>query len=236
MRWLLLHLLLLGLTTCCMAQQRHELPLIRLGTSPKEVSIPKTYWYAGSITSSVAVLVGEVTAVASDVRQSVSQILPEESCVIRLEAMYGESPELEGATTARLHASYIHDPYLQLEPDWGVYRHLKVGQKVIALLHRYEGGLAIGDEALIVLNEKAKGLPEILRRTGFSASRFTAADLVVLKGASPFFHEEVRGFVESLNEMKSDAAATALNRLVSISVALFFFVILCADYIRHRYS
>ena len=225
MRWFLL----LGLTTCCMAQEWLLLPVIPLGTSPKEVNIPNTYWYAGSLNSSVAVLVGEVSAVESEVHQTVSQISSEESCSILMEAMYGASPELVDATSVKLHASYVHDLYQQLEPDWGVYRQLKVGQRVVALLHRYEGEPAIGDEALIVLNEKTKTLPDILRRTGFNASRFTASDLAVLKAASPLFHDEVTGFVQALNEMRSDAAAAFLNRLVGGCLAVFFGTILCAD-------
>ena len=230
MRWFLM----LGLTTCCMAQESAPLPVIPIGTSPKEVGIPNTYWYAGSLNSSVAVLIGEVTAVTSEVRQTVSQILPEESCTLRLDAMYGGSPELVRATTVRLHASYVHDLYQQLEPDWGVYRHLKVGERVVALLHRYEGEPAIGDEALIVLNENTKTLPDILRRTGFDAGRFTASDLAVLKEASPLFYDEVAGFVQSLNEMKSEAVAGTLNRLVGICMALFFGTILCVDHFRRR--
>ncbi len=131
--------------------------LLPMGGVAKEVEIPCTPWYEGRLTSSEAVLIGEVIGVSSEVHQSAAQVLPEESCIIRLESIFGTSPELVGATSVKLHARYNHDTYQQLEPDWGVYRHLRAGQKVMALLHRYEGQLAIGRGALMVLPEQTRG-------------------------------------------------------------------------------
>lgn len=230
MRWLALSFV----TTCCMAQQQSAPPpVIPLGSVPKEVEIDQTYWYPGHLTSSSAVLIGEVTGVASEVHQSVSQIGLEESCTLRLTAMYGTGPELAGATTARLHASYAQDMYQQLEPDWSVYQQLKVGQRAVALLHRYEGELVIGYHALIVLNEQTQALPDILRRTGCDASRFTAADLAVLNAASPLFCDEVAVIAGVMTEMRSDEAVF-LNKMVGICTALFFGAILSADHFRRR--
>ena len=86
----------------------------------------------------------------------------------------------------------------------------------------------VGPHAVIVLNEKTQTLPDILRRTRADASRFTSADLAVLKEASPFFYDEVVMIAEVQAEIRSDEAAS-LNQLVGVCMALFFGVILCVD-------
>ncbi len=230
MRWLLL----LGVTTCCMAQQSTPPPVIPLGTSPKEVAIYNASRYETHLTSSSAALIGVVASASSQVDQSAAKILLEEACTLRIEAMYGTLSELAGATTVRLADSYEHDKYQQLEPDWGTYRHLKVGQRVVALLND-DDGPEIGGHGLIVLNKESKILPDILRRTGFDASRFTAADLTVLQAASPLFHGEVVMIAEVMAAMRHEQAA-ALNKLVGVCVLLAFGGILCVDHFRRQRS
>ena len=224
MRWFLL---LLGLTTCCMAR---SMPVIPLGTSPKEVELGLEFGTVGYFTPWESFVVGEVMTVTSQAHQSASEIRLEESCTMRLEAMYGTTTELADATILRLADSYVHDTYQQVAPDWGVCRHLKKGQRVLVLTHRWgpEEWLVVGPHAVIVLNEKTQTLPDILRRTRADASRFTSADLAVLKEASPFFYDEVVMIAEVQAEIRSDEAAS-LNQLVGVCMALFFGVILCVD-------
>ncbi|MDP1586165.1 MAG: hypothetical protein Q8M07_00355 [Prosthecobacter sp.] len=164
---------------------------VSMTTAAKEVSIPCTTWYEGHLTSCEAALVGEVVKVDSHVEQSPSQVLPKESCLIRVDEIIGSSPELQGATTAKLVANHLHDTYQQLEPDWGLYRHLRPGQKVVALIHRYENNVAIGSDALIVLKPETMALPEIIRRTGLDLAFFTADDLAVWQVACPQMFPEL---------------------------------------------
>ncbi len=169
--------------------------LVPFGLQAREVRIPCTTWYESTIAGCESAIFGEIVSVDSQVERSASQVLPEESCVIRIDEVVGRSPELEGVQIARLVARYIHDTYLQLEPDWGVYRHLEPGQKVVALIHRYEHDVAIGSDALIVLKPGTMALPEIIRRTGFDLSLITDEDLVVWKAASPRMHAELADYV-----------------------------------------
>lgn len=170
---------------------RWLLLLVPLSLHAKEVEIPCTYWYQGEFSTCDAVIIGEIVSVDSHVERSVSQVLPEESCLIRIDEIVGHSPELEGATSAKLVARYIHDTYLQLEPDWGVYRHLQPGQKVVALIHRYENDVAIGSDALVALKPGTMSLPEIIKRTGMDLALFTKEDLAVWKAAWPRMFPEL---------------------------------------------
>lgn len=165
--------------------------LVPMFLHAKEVEIHCTDWYEGEFSTCDAVIIGEVVNVDSHVERSASQVLPEESCVIQIDEIVGHSPELEGATTAKLVARYIHDLYLQLEPDWGVYRHLEPGQKVVALIHRYEDDVAIGSDALVALKPETMTLPEIIKRTGMDLTLFTSEDLAVWKAAWPRMFPEL---------------------------------------------
>ncbi|MDI1311588.1 hypothetical protein [Prosthecobacter sp.] len=229
MRWFLL----LGLTICCMAQASRPPPVIPLGTSPKEVEIYTESHVDARFTSADAILIGVVTSSTSQVRQSPAEILLEETCTLRIEAMYGRMADLAGATSVRFHTSDEHDKYQQLEPDWGTYRHLKEGQRVVALLNDRDGP-EIHVRGLIMIHEDTKTLPDILRRTGWDASRFNSADLAVLNVASPLFHSEVVVLADGMASLKSDEAAF-LNRLVGVCMVIFFGVILCANYARHQW-
>ena len=188
--------------------------------SAKEVHIPCTTWYEGHLTSSEAALVGEVVKVDSHVEQSPSQVLPKESCLIRVDDIIGTSPELQGATTAKLVANHIHDTYQQLEPDWGVYRHLQPGQKVLVLIHRYEKDVAVGSDALLVLTGASQALPENLRRTRFDPAKFTDADLALWKAASPRLHEHLAGIVTYVREQQALGDVTTLEWLALTGAAL----------------
>lgn len=168
-----------------------SLLLVPMCLHAKEVEIHCTYWYEGEFSTCDAVIIGEIASVESHVERSASQVLPEESCVIRIDEIVGHSPELEGATTARLVARYVHDLYLQLEPDWGVYRHLEPGQKVVALIHRYEDDVAIGSDALVALKPETMTLPEIIKRTGMDLTFFSNEDLAVWKAAWPRMFPEL---------------------------------------------
>lgn len=165
--------------------------LVPMCLHAREVEIHCTYWYEGEFSTCDAVIIGEIASVESHVERSASQVLPEESCVILIDEIVGHSPELEGSTTARLVARYVHDLYLQLEPDWGVYRHLEPGQKVVALIHRYEDDIAIGSDALVALKPETMTLPEIIKRTGMDLKLFTNADLAVWKAAWPRMFPEL---------------------------------------------
>jgi hypothetical protein len=168
----------------------------------KEVQIPCSTWYEGYVTSSEAALVGEVVKVDSHVEESPSQVLPKESCLIRVDEIIGSSPELQGATTAKLVANHIHDTYQQLEPDWGVYRQIQPGQKVL------------------VLDEATRALPESLRRTQFAPEKFTDADLALWKAASPRLHEHLLGIVTYAREQQALGDVTTLEWLVLAGVGL----------------
>ncbi|WP_395751326.1 hypothetical protein [Prosthecobacter sp.] len=223
MRWLLL----LGLTTCCMAR---PLPLIPLGTTPKEVAISPELSSLGYFTTWESFVIAEVMKVTSQAHQSASEIRLEEGCTLRLEAMYGTSAELAGATTLRIGGSYLHDTYQQVEPDWGVCGSLKQGQKVVVLLHRWgeDQSLTVGYHSVIVLTDKIRTLPEILRRTGSDPSRLTAADFAVLHAASPLYLEEANVIAEVMASLKIRESAF-LNWLVGMCVPLVLGVILCVD-------
>lgn len=165
--------------------------LVPLALQAKEARIPCTTWYEGQFSTCEVAVIGEVIAVDSHVERSPSQVLPEETCLIRVDDIVGHSAELQGATTVKLVASYIHDTYRQLEPDWGVYRHLEPGQKVVALIHRYEHDVAIGSDALIVLKPETMALPQIIQRTGMDLTLFTHEDLAVWKAAWPRMFPEL---------------------------------------------
>lgn len=190
--------------------------------SAKEVCIPCTTWYEGHLNSSETALVGEVVQVDSHVEQSPSQVLPKESCVIRIDAIIGSSPELQGATTAKLMANHLHDTYQQLEPDWGVYRHLQPGQKVLVLIHRYEKDVAVGSDALLVLTGASQALPESLRRTEFDPAKFTDADLALWKAAWPRLHQYLAGHVAYAREQQAlgDVTASEWAALSGVALAL----------------
>ncbi|MBN8417295.1 MAG: hypothetical protein J0L73_00110 [Verrucomicrobia bacterium] len=224
--------LLLGVTTCCLAQPRPGIPL---GTSPKEMDVYDDSRRQAFLTSASAMVTGVVISSSSEVHQSPTEILLEETCLLQIETMSGTLSGLAGATTLRLGASYEHDKYLQLEPDWGTYRLLSKGQRVVLLLNDEEGQPEIRRHGLIVLSEKTQALPDILRRTGLNASRFTAADLALLNEASPLFHDEVVTVAGAMADIRGDEAAF-LNKLVGVCVAAFFGIILCADHFRSRFT
>lgn len=216
MRWVFVLLA----TAAVWAQEEQYYRDIPVGRSPKEVEIPTTYWFQGYLTHADAIVVGEIQEVTSQVHQSVSQVLPEEDCVIKIESMFGTMPELVDATTVKLRARYVQDTYLQLEPDWGVYRHLKRGQRVMALLHRYEGEPAIGGEVLIVLSSATEKLPEILRRTQLDPARWTDADLAVLKAANPRLHADMAPRVAHAREQQALGDLTPLEWLALAGAVL----------------
>jgi len=189
-------------------------------TAAKEVSIHCTTWYEGHLTSCEAALVGEVIKVDSHVEQSPSQVLPKEFCLIRVDEIIGSSPELQGATTAKLVANHIHDTYQQLEPDWGVYRHLQPGQKVLVLIHRDEKDVAIGSDSLLGLTEANRMLPESLRRTQFDPAKFTNADLALWKEAWPRMHQDLADRVAYEREQQALGDVTTLEWLALAGVGL----------------
>ena len=190
--------------------------------SAKEVCIPCTTWYEGHFSSSETALVGEVVKVDSQVEQSPSQVLPQESCLIRVDEIIGSSPELQGATTAKLVANHMHDTYQQLELDWGVYRHLQPGQKVLVLIHRYEKEVAVGSDALLVLTEAIRTLPESLRRTQLDPAKFTEADLALWKMAWPRLHQDLADRVAYARKQQAlgDVTTPVWAALAGMALAL----------------
>lgn len=229
MRWLVLVLL----NAICLAQEVPYYQDIPVGVAAKEIEIPCAYWFPGTLSLCDAVVVGEITDVFSQVHQSAAQVLPEESCTLRVESMFGTMPELNGATTVKLHARYIHDTYQQLEPDWGVYRHLRQGQRVMALIHRYEGGPAIGSEALIVLNATTAKLPDILRRTQIDPAQFTDDDLAVWKLAHARIYEDLVLRVADAREQASLGAVTS-REWMAFAGAVLTLVLTALWFLRRR--
>lgn len=203
--------------------------LVPLGLQAKEVEIPCTYWYEGEFSACDAVIIGEIVSVDSHVERSASQVLPEESCLIRIDEIVGHSPELEGPKTAKLVARYIHDLYLQLEPDWGVYRHLEPGQKVVALIHRYEDDVAIGSDALVALKPETMSLPEIIKRTGMDLTLFTNEDLAVWKAAWPrMFPELADSVAYEREQVEKERRMGDVTPLEWLAFAGVMFVVLAA--------
>lgn len=201
------------------------LPEIKLGTSGRMIEISMTPWYPGHLSSSTAFVAGKVIEVDSEVRTTPQQTWLSESCVIRVERAFGVLKQLEGASVAKLEAGYEHSPYLPVEPQWGRLRHLKKDQRILVLLHEYEGEPSFGSNALIEFAKGIEDLPRILRRTGFDPAGFTASDLTVLKAASPQFHDEVIAVAEIYRESGRDDPAW-LNQLVLGIVAGFLALLL----------
>ncbi len=189
--------------------------------SAKEVQIPCTTWFEGHQLSAEEVVIGEVMKVDSQVETSAAQVLPKESCILRIEEVIGSMPELRGVTTIKLIANHIHDTYQQLPTDWGFYRHLKAGQRMMALIHRYEGRPAIGSDALIMLTDATASMPDILKRTLFEPSRFTDADLAVVKVANARIHAHLKERVMFTRLQKQPVMPQMAWWLIATGITLF---------------
>lgn len=176
-------------------------PPPQAGPDGKSIIIAEAYWYDGSVSGSQGFLTGEVTEVASEVQTSPQETSLAERCTVRVDSVFGSFKELEGIGTVVLANSQEQSPYVPVEAGWGGLRHLQQGQRVLVLLHEYEGQPVFGAEAVAVLTEKTRSLPEILRRTAFQPARFTREDLAVVKWAMPALHQhlaEVRAWEKSL--------------------------------------
>lgn len=184
MRWLLL-LMFTGV-----AAFGAPLPEIKTGTHPQPIEIWETPWCSGSVSTSLAFLVGEAGGATFEVQTTPQQTLMSETCDVRVESAFGQLAHIHGIAVARLKSSQEASPYVPLDPGWGRIRHLQKGQKILLLIHDHEGP-SFGHEALVPLTDATKDLPDILRRTGFSPGRFTAGDLQVLQMASPHLHDQV---------------------------------------------
>jgi hypothetical protein len=178
--------------------------MVPLGAASKEVEVPCTTWYEGHVTTTDVIVIAEVVQAESEVIQSPGKALLKESCVLRIQEVIGESPKLQSATTVRLSKEHPHDLYEQIDPGWGDYRHLRAGQKAVLLIHFYENDVAIGSDAVIVLNTETRSLPEILRRTGLDYSFLTDAELAVWKAASPRMYPELAARVAYERERRED--------------------------------
>ncbi len=203
--------------------------MVPLGAASKEVAVPCTTRFEGHVTTTDVIVIAEVVQAESEVIQSPGKALLKESCVLRIQEVIGESPKLQSATTVRLSKEHPHDLYEQIDPGWGDYRHLRAGQKAVLLIHFYENDVAIGSDAVIVLNSKTQSLPEILRRTGLDCSRYTDADLAVWKVASPRMYPELAARVayerESHEEerQKATLGQTQWLSLGSVVIGLIAF-------------
>lgn len=186
MRWLAW--LLTG--TTCLAGYGGPLPEIEIGISQRELvlhAVPRNQDDGGN---SRTFLVGTVTEVSAEEERQPQQIRLSESCSLHVESAYGYLPQVVGIQTAVLKASYEQSPYALIEEDWGRLWHFKKGKKLLVILHLGEGMPCFEPEELIVLDERTASLPGILRRTALLPEEFTAADLEVLKQASPFLHQQ----------------------------------------------
>jgi len=201
------------------------LPEIKLGVDGRMIEISMTPWYSGFISTSRAFVAGKVIEAASEVQTSPQQTWLSESCVIRVERAFGALKQLEGVSVAKLTAGYEYSPYLPVEPQWGRLGHLKKNQRILVLLHEYEGDPCFGSEALIEIAYGIEDLPRILRRTAFDPTRFTEADLAVVKLASPLLHDQLAAEADISRETGLNHA-TRLNRLVLGIVTAFFTLLL----------
>lgn len=201
-RWTLLFL---TSTTLCLAGSGAPLPEIKVGTREPPVVIQRAVHQPGQLSQAQAMLVGEVVKTAEEVVTTPQNVALSESCEVRVEAAFGRCDAIEGIKRAVLESHEDHSPYVPVEPGWGKLRHLKEGQKIVLLLNgvkekdaqgqaQENEALSFGAEMLLEVAAapaETRLLPEILRRTGFDPGLFTADDLLVLKAASPFLHEQV---------------------------------------------
>lgn len=209
MRWLLL-LMFTGV-----AALGAPLPEIKTGTHPQPIEIWETPWYSGSVSTSVAFLVGEAGEATSEVQPTPQQTLMSETCAVRVESAFGQLEQIQGIKVARLKSSQEGSPYVPVDPAWGRIRHLKKGQKILLLLHDHEGP-SFGYEAIIELTEATRTLPDILRRTACRPSQFTDEDLVVVEAASSLLHDQVD---EERSMWREDQRAEASeNRLTTYAL------------------
>ncbi|MBB5034956.1 hypothetical protein [Prosthecobacter vanneervenii] len=194
--------------------------------------LPMTPWFDGRLFPAEGILVGVVQEVSSELKRSVSEIVLEESCTLKVESLMGAAQDMSGEGSVRLTAKHTRDPYQQPEDDWGLLSHLTRGQRVVVWLHRYEGLLVFGSSALVALNEQTQALPEILRRTRSQASRLSRADLRVFKAASPLLHAQAldAAGMTSLEE----AEGTSADALVGVCVATVLGLVWLCDFLRRR--
>lgn len=220
-------------TAACMTARGEPLPEIKVGTSGREIEIYQAHGFPGFVSLSRAFLAGTVMEVASEVQTTPQQTWLSESCVVRVERMFGRLHELEGISTARLRAGYDYSPYEPVDPQWGRLRHLQKGRRILVLLHDDEGGPEFGTEAVIEFAKGIEDLPRILRRTGFNPAHFTDSDLAVVKLASPLFHDQLAAEAEIRREIGKDDAAW-LNRLVLGIVAGFLVLLLAVQVVAQK--
>ncbi|MCB1277477.1 hypothetical protein [Prosthecobacter sp.] len=162
-----------------------------LGAGSEIVEIPCTTWFEGGITTTDVIVIAEVVQTESEVVPLNGQMLLKEACLVRIDKVIGNCPKLQRAKAVLLKREYPHDPYEQIDPDWGRYRHLRPGWKTVLLVHYYENDLAVGSDAVIGLTNDTQSLPEILRRAGLNFSLYTDEDLVVWKAASPRMYPDL---------------------------------------------
>lgn len=198
--------------------------------APREV--PMASWYEGRLFPVEEILVGVVQEVSAEMQRSVSEIVLEESCTLKVESVMGAAQDMAGDGMVRLTAKHTRDPYQQPEAEWGLLSHLSRGQRVVVWLHRYEGILVFGSSALVALNEQTQALPEILRRTRSQASRLSRADLMVFKAASPLLYDQA---VEAASIMHlEEAAGTPADAPVGVCVATVLGLVWLCDFLRRR--
>ena len=198
--------------------------------APRE--LPMMSWFEGHLFPVDGILIGVVQEVSSEMRRSVSEIVLEESCTLKVESVMGVAQDMAGDGMVRLMAKHTRDPYQQPEDDWGLLSHLAKGQRVVVWVHRYEGLLVFGSRALVVLNEKTQSLPEILRRRGAEASRLTHADLAVFKAASPLLYAQAVSAAEAMDLVTPEE--TPANAPVGVCVATVLGLVWVCDFLRKR--
>ncbi|MFN0079358.1 MAG: hypothetical protein ACKVY0_23075 [Prosthecobacter sp.] len=205
------------MSPACFAGYGGPLPEIKVGTTHREIVIAETPWYAGQFSISQAFLVGTVMDVSAEVQTKPQQIWLSESCTVRVDAAFGHLNQIEGVEIAKLQSGSEHSPYVPVDDDWGQLRHLKKGQKILVLLHSYEGELCFGSKALIVLRDDMNALPEMLRRTAFNSIEFSDEELMTLKTAWPFLHDQI--LEETAAERNMYAEESRLRRQAMKSIA-----------------
>ena len=196
------------------------LPEIKVGTSQREMVIhrPPRLPDGGM---GQTFLVGTVTEVSAEEDRQPQRIKLSESCTLQVESAYGYLPQIAGIQTAVLRASYEQSPYALIEEDWGKLWHFKKGQRILVVLYLSEKELCFEAEGLMVLDARTAALPDILRRTALLPEEFTAADLEVLKLASPALYQQIFDMTAVEREMHAEETKRrreAVKMIVGIGI------------------
>ncbi|OYW74729.1 MAG: hypothetical protein B7Z37_16465 [Verrucomicrobia bacterium 12-59-8] len=212
MRWLVW----LFTGTTCLAGYGGLLPEIEIGTSGREMVVhgPPRMPEGGMCQT---FLVGTVTEVSAEEDRQPQKTRLSESCTLHVDSAYGYLKQLVGSQMAVLKASYEQSPYDPIEEEWGKLWHFKKGQRLLVILHLWEGEPCFDSEELIVLDKRTAALPDILRRTALQPDECTEDDLEVLQQASPFLHRQFLSHIIGDHTTFAELARLRLESLRAVA-------------------